>query len=343
MTDKPVVVVTNWVHDAVLERLGEQFEVIANREREPWPEATLHAHLQRADALIAFMPDMIDERVLQRAPRLRMVSCCLKGFDNFDIEACSRRGVLVTILPDLLTEPGAELAIGMMIAAGRHVLAADAYVRSGAFQGWRPKFYGTGLADSTVGLVGFGAVGKSIAERLKPFRTHTLYWDRQRLDEGAEHQLGVSYSDLDDLLSSSDFVILALSLTPQTRHIIDARKIAQMKPGTILINFARGSLVDEAAVAQSLQEGHLGFFAADVFEFEDWVIADRPREIHPAILAQSERTLLTPHLGSATTRVRQDMAMQAAESVIEYLGGTIPDSALNAEAVLGSRTVAADA
>lgn len=330
---KPTVVVTNWVHDAVIKRLSEKFDVISNADREPWPAELLEANLKKADAAVVFMPDHVGAEVLDRSPKLKMVSCCLKGFDNFDINACSERGVLVSILPDLLTEPGAELAIGLMLAAGRHVLSADAYVRRGDFKGWRPRFYGKSLAESTVGIVGFGAVGQSIAERLTGFRSNVIYWDKRRLDQAAERRLDANYQELDALLAQSDFVIVALVLTPETRHIINAERLSRMKSDAILINFARGSLVDEAAVARALEANRLAFYAADVFEFEDWALPGRPKAINPALISQTERTLFTPHLGSAVTRVREEMAMQAAENVIAFFDGRVPDGALNADKV----------
>jgi len=279
------------------------------------------------------MPDMIDESILSRAKKLKMVSCCLKGYDNFDIDACSRHGVLVSILPDLLTVPGAELAIGLMIAAGRNVLAGDSYIRRGEFKGWRPRFYGTGLEGSTVGILGLGAVGMAIAERLTPFGCVVKYSDKTPKSREVEERLRVTRASLDELLRESDFVIVAVALNPQTRHIINKERLTMMKRGSILLNFARGSLVDEAAVADALASGQLGFYTADVFEFEDWAISDRPKEIHPSLVEDWTRTLLTPHIGSAVTRVREEMAMQAVENVITFLDGKTPQGALNADKV----------
>lgn len=330
---KPLVTVTNWVHQAVLDRLSAHFEVLANSDREPWPEDTLLQNLSRSDGVITFMPDMIDESLLNHAKKLKMVSCCLKGYDNFDIDACTRHGVLVSILPDLLTVPGAELAIGLMITAGRNVIAGDSYIRRGEFKGWRPRFYGTGLEKSTVGIVGLGAVGRAIAERLKPFGSDVRYWDKARQPVEVEERLDVTFVSFDELLRDSDFLVLAVSLNAQTRHLINAERLAKMKPGAILINFARGSLVDEAAVSKALDSGGLGYYAADVFEFEDWSIADRPKQVHQGLIENRSKTLLTPHIGSAVTRVREEMAMQAAENLIEFFDGKIPQGALNAEQV----------
>jgi phosphonate dehydrogenase len=280
------------------------------------------------------MPDHIDEAVLARAPRLRIVSCCLKGCDNFDVEACGRRGVLVTVLPDLLTEPTAELAVGLMIAAGRHVLAGDADVRRGAFQGWRPRFYGAGLSGSTVGIVGFGAIGRAVAERLVGFRSTVHYWDVHRLGARDERRLKATYRDLDTLLAVSGFVVLALLLDAETRHLVDDDRLARVRPGAILVNVARGSLVDEAAVARALRSGRLGFYAADAFELEDRALPDRPRAIHTALLADRRRTLFTPHLGSAVSRVREAMALRAAQNIVDFFDGRMPPGAVNADVLL---------
>ena len=174
--------VTNWVDEDALEplrRLGAT--VAANRSREPWPNSELRAQLADADVMVAFMPDRVDADLLQAAPRLKLIACALKGHDNFDLAACRARNVAVTIVEDLLTVPGAELAIGCMIALGRHVLEADAFVRSGRHQGWRPQFYGIGLAGSTVGFLGFGAIGRATAKRLHAFEcARLLAYDLQQ-------------------------------------------------------------------------------------------------------------------------------------------------------------------
>lgn len=334
---KPIVTVTNWIHEPALERLRAHFEVIANPNREPWPEAELIKNLARSEGVITFMPDMIDENALEKAPRLRMVSCCLKGFDNFDIEACTKHGVLVSILPDLLTVPGAELAIGMMIAGGRNVLAGDSYIRRGEFRGWRPRFYGTGLAGSTVGLIGLGAVGLAIAERLIPFGCEVKYTDVTRKLPEVEARVKAKFVEMQDLLATSDFIVLAVNLTSSTRHLMNDKTLARIKHGATLINFARGSLVDEAAVVRALESGRLGFYAADVFEFEDWALTDRPEAVHQGLIERSEQTLLTPHIGSAVRLVREQMAMQAVENLIAFFEGRIPEGALNAAAVAPSR------
>jgi phosphonate dehydrogenase len=315
----PKVVVTNWVEEDALQplhRLGAT--VAANRGREPWPNRDLRARLADADVMVAFMPDRVDADLLQAAPRLNLIACALKGHDNIDLAACRARNVAVTIVEDLLTAPGAELAIGSMIALGRHVLEADAFVRSGRHQGWRPQFYGLGLAGSTVGFLGFGAIGRAVAKRLRAFEcARLLAYDLQQPPPEA----GVSAATDEQVLSESDFIVLAMSLNDGSRQFVNRDRLSLVKPGALLINLARGSLVDEAAVADALEAGRLGGYAADVFAFEDWAVLDRPRAIEQRLLALRDRTLLTPHLGSAVAIVRRRIAEAAIGSVVAFLSG----------------------
>lgn len=325
---RPRIVVANWVHPEVLDYLGQHGEVIANTEREPWPRPVLVGKCRDAEALVAFMPESVDDDFLAACPRLRIVACALKGYDNFDVAACTRRGVWLTIVPDLLTAPTAELAVGLMIALGRNLMQGDAFVRSGAFAGWRPRFYGRSLDGSTVGIVGAGAVGKAIARRLAGFRCHLLYYDAQRLAPDQEDELRLQRVSPADLRARSDFVVLALPLTEATFHLVDAEFLAGMNPGSYLVNPARGSLVDEAAVADALERGRLAGYAADTFECEEWARADRPDTVNAGLL-DSGNTMLTPHLGSAVDQVRREIAQEAAESVVQCLRGERPRGAVN--------------
>ena len=322
------IVVANWVHDDVLVYLRRHGRVIANPTREPFPRPVLLEHCKQADALIAFMPEAVDEAFVSACPRLRIIACALKGYDNFDVEACTKRGIWLTIVPDLLTAPTAELAVGLMIALGRNIGPGSAHVRGGLFAGWRPKFYGRSLDGSTVGVIGAGAVGKAIARRLSGFRCHLLYYDRQRLTPDQEDDLRLQRATLSELRARSDFVVLAVPLTEHTLHLVDEMFLAEMKPGAFLINPARGSLVDERAVADALEAEHLGGYASDTFECEDWARSDRPQAIDERLL-RSGRTVLTPHLGSAVDDVRREIAMEAAESVVQCLKGLHPKGAIN--------------
>ncbi|GAB3497596.1 D-glycerate dehydrogenase [Curvibacter fontanus] len=310
----PKIVVTQPVHAEVLTRLQAHGRVVMNPGPHPWTDDELMHHLADAEGMLAFMPDRVDRRLLQHAPRLRGVACALKGHDNFDLRACAEAGVSVSFVRDLLTEPTAELAIGLAIAAARHILPGDRAVRQG-YGGWRPVFYGTGLHRSVVAVAGLGAVGGAIVDRLMGFGCAELLGvDPQARDARVEHV------DLHTALRRADYLILAVPLVAQTRHLLDARALSHAKPGQIIVNIGRGSVVDEAAVAQALQDGRLGAYAADVYEMEDWLLPDRPAEVHPGLL-NSPGTVLTPHIGSAVRRVRLAIEHRAADNLLQALRG----------------------
>ena len=276
--------------------------------------------------MVAFMPDCVDDAFLAACPKLKIIACALKGYDNFDVEACTRRGIWLTIVPDLLTEPTAELAIGLMLGLSRHVLQADDYIRAGHFVGWRPMLYGMSIDGSTVGVLGGGAVGNAIARKLAGFDCRTLVYDQT--SQGLL-PANAGWSSLNDIVQTADFLVLALPLTPATLHLVNERLLKQTKPGCLLINPARGSLVNEADVAHALRAGSLGGYAADVYEMEDWARADRPRSVHPELLSRRDRTLFTAHLGSAVTHVRRSIERDAAINVGEVLTGRHPHGAVN--------------
>lgn len=322
------IVVAGKVHRELLASLEQHGDVVANCSSEPWARPVLLEHCRDATALIAFMSETIDEEFLASCQHLRVVACALKGYDNFDVAAFDRQGVWLTIVSDLLTAPTAELAIALMIGLGRRVRDGDAFVRSGAFAGWRPQFFGRSLDGSKVGIIGVGAVGKAIARRLAGFRCHLLYHDASRLSPDQEDELRLQRTSLEDLRASSDFVVLAAPLTAETFHMVDADFLAGMKPGSHLINPARGSLVDERAVAAALCTGQLAGYAADVYEFEEWSRTDRPESIDESLL-HAPNTLLTPHLGSAVDLIRREIAQEAADNVIQCLSGQRPKGAIN--------------
>jgi phosphonate dehydrogenase len=323
MIVRPRILVTNWVHEATLQQLSLLGGVDANETRTPWPRDEVMRRAENADAILAFMTDCIDAPFLARCKRLRVVACALKGYDNFDLEACNSAGVAVSIVPDLLTEPTAELAVGLAIGLARNTREGDASVRSGAFEGWRPVMYGTGLDGSVVSIIGMGRVGRAVAQRLSGFGCHIL-----GIDAEAVMPAGVTSESLDIALETSDFIILCAPLTPGSHHLIGADALARMKAGSLLINIGRGSVVNERAVADALETGSLGGYAADVFEMEDWALPDRPNAIEER-LRSHPRTLFTPHLGSAVTRVRQAIELRAVDNIADVLEGRAPRDAIN--------------
>ena len=302
--------------------------VMPAADQEVWPRARVAELAADARGLIVCMADRVDEAFLAGCPRLQVVSATLKGYDNFDADACARHGTWLTILPDLLTVPAAELAVGLTIGIMRLVAEADRYVRSGAFAGWRPRFYGSALAGATAGIVGMGQVGQAVATRLAAFGTKIVYHDALALPPGVQRRLRATRLSLRDLLAGSDVVLLLLPLTSVTHRLIGPPELEAMRSGAFLVNLGRGSVVDEEAVADALASGRLGGYAADVFAMEDWALPGHPASIPDRLLAQP-RTLFTPHLGSAVDDVRRRMSLEAARQVRQVLDGQRPDYPVN--------------
>ncbi len=325
---KPKVVITHWVHDEVIDQLRQFCEPVPVTSRTVLSRAEVLARAADAVGLLACMADHVDDDFLGNCPRLRVVSGTLKGYDNFDPAACTRRGVWLTALPDQLTAPGAELCIGLTIALMRRVVTGDRLLRTGEFSGWRPRLYGDSLTGATVGIIGMGMIGQAVARRLRAFETELLYHDVRPLPAERESELRIRRTKLGELLAASHVVLPLLPLRPDTAALLDRKALDRMRPGAYLVNIGRGSLVDEAAVAEALESGHLGGYAADVFAMEDWARADHPDRIPPALLAHP-RTVFTPHLGSAIDDVRRAMSHAAADQIAQAIAGLRPEYAIN--------------
>lgn len=322
------VVVTHRVHSEVLDLLARSCEVVPNQTPDSLAREELLDRCRAANALLVFMPDHVDEELLRHSPRLAIVAGAFKGYDNIDIEACTARGIWVTYVEDLLTAPTADLAIGLLLALDRHLLAGDRHVRSGRHRGWRPELYGGGLAGRQIGIIGMGALGRAVARRLHAFDARLLYTDPNPLPAADELELDAQSVRLEILLNRSTAVVIAAPLTAQTRHLIGREALRRLSEGALLVNVGRGSVVDENAVADALAAGRLGGYAADVFAFEDRSDPTRPRAIPPALLAQ-ERTLFTPHLGSAVADVRRQIELAAAHSILDVRAGKPPAVSVN--------------
>lgn len=326
---KPKIVLTHWVHPEIIDFLQTTADVIPNTTRETLQREELLSRAKDADALMVFMPDRVDAQFLDACPQLKIVGAALKGYDNFDIDACTQRGIWFSIVPDLLTIPTAELTIGLLLGLTRHLPEGDRRIRSGSFHGWRPELYGTGLTGRTLGIIGMGAVGRAIAKRLSGFDMKLVYCDNVPLTDDQEQAWNARRVSLDALLATSDFVVPMLPMTPQTMHLFNADSIGRMRPGSYLINACRGSVVDEQAVVEALSTGHLAGYAADVFEMEEWARPDRPDGIPRALLDNSAQTFFTPHIGSAVSEVRVEIERQAASNIIQALAGERPVGAIN--------------
>ena len=270
--------------------------------------------LSDAHALVCLLLDRIDASVLARAPKLRVVANCAVGYDNIDVAAATAAGVAVTNTPDVLTEATAEFTIALMFAAARRVPEGDRLVRSGHWLGWRlDQLLGCDLAGRTLGIVGLGRIGRAVARRAEALGMRVIHSDT---DSGLP---------IDELFATADVISLHCPLTPETRHLVDARRLKLVKPHAILINTARGGCVDEGAVADALGAGKLFAAALDVFAHEP--------SIDPALLV-APRIVLAPHLGSATTEARTQMAQLCANAVIDVFAGRRPANLVNKEVAL---------
>ncbi|HEV3345153.1 MAG TPA: phosphonate dehydrogenase [Pirellulales bacterium] len=323
------VLLTHRVHPSVIERLRAECQIDVNDTGRILPAEEVRRRAGDAAAMMVFMTDHIDRDFLEACPRLRIVAGALKGFDNIDVAACTERGVWVTCVQDLLTVPTAELAIGLLLSLSRNIVAGDRLMRSDPFSGWRPILYGAPLAGRCLGIYGMGAVGQAIAQRMKCFGMRMIYHDPRVLPPEREATLGVRQVAFDVLLAESDHLIVAAPLMPDNLHAFDDGALARMKGGSFLINVGRGSVVDEQAVARSLQSGRLAGFAADVYEMEDRSRSTRPSRIEPSLVGDADRTILTPHLGSAVDSVREQIELEAAENILAALRGQTPPGAVN--------------
>ena len=269
-----------------------------------------------AVAIVADPTVPIDDEVLEAAgPQLVLVANFAVGYDNVDREACARHGVLLSNTPGVLTNATAELALGLTLAAARQIPSVERSLRAGEWSGWDPSAYrGTELSGSTVGVVGMGRIGFRYAQLMAGFGGKILYTSRSR-KQAAETTLGARRVRLEELLGASDVVSLHLAAAPENRHLINEESLALMKPDSILINTARGSLVDSSDLAVALADDRLGAAGLDVFENEPEV---------PRRLIDAPRAVLTPHIGSATHRSRDGMAELAARNVISVLDGGAP-------------------
>jgi glyoxylate reductase len=317
---KRLLVTQRLFDDTVLRAFaGSGIRVDVRDADEPLPKEELADLLRGYRGVISLLTDQLDAEVLEANPQLEVVSNVAVGYDNIDVETATRLGIAVTNTPDVLTETTADLALALMLAVARRLPEADAYARSGAWTAWKlvPEQLGLDLHGKTLGLFGMGRIGRAVARRaVHGFGMQLRYSSRTRLPAEDERALGAVAVPFEELLSSSDVLSLHAPLTPQTRHVVGARQLAAMRRTAILVNTARGPLVDEAALADALGAGRIWGAGLDVFEAE-------PR-IDARLVALRGRVVLAPHLGSATTETRRRMADVAARDARSVLQGRAP-------------------
>jgi glyoxylate reductase len=289
------------------------YRVEYNDTDTPLPKAELARRLRDKDALICHIISTVDDEVLAAAPGLKAVCNVAVGFNNIDVAACTRRGVIVTNTPDVLTETTADFAWALLMAAARRVVEADRFARSGQWTRWQwDLLWGHDVFGKTLGIIGFGRIGRAVARRALGFNMRVLYHDTVRADAATERELRATSVDRDTLLRESDFVSLHTLFIPETKHLLDERTLRLMKRTAILVNAARGPIVDEAALVRALKEGWIAGAGLDVFEEEP--------KIHPGLLELSNVTL-APHIASASLDTRLAMATLAVRNCLAVLEG----------------------
>ncbi len=307
-------VVTGRIPEAAVELLRAAGEVEVAETEAPLPRPELLALVADADALLTLLHTRVDAELLDAAgPQLRCVANVAVGHDNVDLAAAAARGVAVANTPGVLDDATADLTLGLILAATRRLGEGERLIRSGAPWAWSMSFMlGHDLRGKLLGIVGLGAIGRRVAERARAFGMRIAYAGRHAADPEAVAELGAERMELEELLAAADVVSLHCPLTPQTRHLISAERLALMKPGSVLVNAARGPIVDEAALVDALREGPLGAAALDVYEHEP--------AVEPGLL-ELENAILVPHLGSATVETRRAMAELAARNAIAAVRG----------------------
>ena len=306
------VLVTRRLPDGGLDPLvAAGHEIVARDDDTPFTKDELCAAIGGVDAVVCLLTDRIDADVLDAgAGSLRVVANVAVGYDNIDVPAAAERGIAVTNTPGVLDETTADLAFLLILGAARLASDAERDLRSGVWDGWEiTEYLGVDVHGATLGIVGLGRIGQAVARRAAGFGMRVIHHTRN--DTGIPGWTG----DLDALLASSDFVSLHTPLNDETRHLIDARRLALMKPTAVLVNTARGPVVDEVALGDALHEGRLFAAGIDVYEYEP-LIAER--------LLSAPRAMLLPHLGSASVATRTRMAHLACEGAIAVLAGTTP-------------------
>lgn len=320
---KPRLLATHKLFAAPRALLEAHFDVEYWNDAERPPRAEVLRRVADKDALICLLTEKVDAELLEAAPRLRIVANVAVGYDNIDVAACTRRQVAATNTPGVLDETTADFAWTLLMAVARRLVEGDRLVRSGNWRGWNlDQLTGADVHGKTLGLVGFGRIGRAVARRASGFRMRVLYTDAVRAPAEVEQEVGARFVERDRLLAEADFLSLHVPLLPETRHLISTAEFGKMKKTAYLINTSRGPVVDEAALVGALEAGEIAGAALDVYE--------REPEVHPGLVGRDD-VVLAPHIASASLETRTRMAQMAAENCVALFTGRKPPNILNPE------------
>ncbi len=314
---RPKIFVTRELTEGVMARMAELFDAQLNREDRPLTRAELEAAVAKADVLVPTITDRIDADLLAKAgPQLKLIANFGVGVDHIDLHAARERKILVTNTPGVLTEDTADMTMALILSVPRRLGEGEKLIRAGQWDGWKPSgMLGHRINGKTLGIVGMGRIGRAVARRAQGFGIRTIYHNRHRLPEGVEAELGARFVDLDTLFSQSDVVSINCPHTPETHHLVDAQRLAQMRADAYLVNTARGEVVDEDALIKSLEAGRIAGAGLDVYVNEPHV---DPR------LLKLPNTVLLPHMGSATYEGRAAMGEKVIANIRAWVDGHRP-------------------
>jgi glyoxylate reductase len=320
---KPRVYVTRILPKEAMDRINSFCDAKTWDGPLPPPRKVLEENVVNIDGLVSLLTDKIDAALMDKAPKLKVISNMAVGFDNIDIPAATKRGIIVGNTPGVLTETTADHAFALLMAAGRRIVEGDKEVRAGKWKTWGPMILlGQDIHGATLGIIGLGRIGAAVAQRAKGFGMKILYYDIIR-QEKTEKELGVQYTDLDKLLSQSDFITIHTNLTKETHHLIGAKQFEIMKRTGILVNTSRGPIVDNMALYEALRSKKIAYAALDVTEPEP-LPADHP-------LLTLDNVIVVPHIASASVATRTKMGLMAADNLIAGLKGEMPPNPVNPE------------
>lgn len=324
---RPRVFVTQPIAESALARLRPLAEVEVNPDSSKViAKADLCAGVARNDMLLALLHDRIDKEVLDANPKLRAINAMVITPDQIDVAEVTRRKIILTNIPAIVTDATADICFGLLLAVARNIVAGDKLFRAGVYPGSQSNHLAGGaVSGKTIGIIGAGRIGQAMARRARGFGMRILYADPRQLPQAEERKLGITHKPMDNLLREADFITLHPQLTPQTRHLIGARELGLMKTTAYVINTSRGSVIDEAALTQALATKKIAGAGLDVYEYEPQVTA--------ALLAMPN-VVLTPHLGSAVLELREGMAHVVVDNVIAVIEGRRPPNLINPE-ILG--------
>ena len=316
------IYITRRIPEAGIEVLRPHAQVEIFPEERPIPREVLRERVRHVEGLLCLLSDTIDRDIIDAAPQLRVISNYAVGYNNIDVEYATRKGIVVTNTPGVLTDATADLTWALLLAVTRRIVEGDRFMRQGKFNGWGPMLLlGQDIKGKTLGIVGAGRIGTAVAERSRGWEMNILYYNRGRNAYLEEH-LNARMVELEELLAQSDFVSLHVPLTPETHHLIDEKALRSMKKSAYLINTSRGAVVDEQALVRALREGWIAGAALDVYEHEP--------QLTPG-LSELPNVVLAPHIGSATFETRNKMATIAAHNILDVLQGKKPLYPVNPE------------